>query len=147
MFFDETKVSLKAGKGGDGCMSFLRQKYMPKGGPNGGNGGKGGEVILEADENVSDLRTYHFKKIWKAKNGEPGRGSDQNGRGGDSCILKVPLGTEVRDLDSGEMICELMEHEEQFLLLEGGKGGRGNATFKSSVNQTPRQFTEGKPGD
>jgi GTP-binding protein len=147
MFFDETKVSLKAGKGGDGCMSFLRQKYMPKGGPNGGNGGKGGEIFLQADENVSDLRTYHFKKIWKAKNGEPGRGSDQNGRGGDSCILKVPLGTEVRDLDSGEMICELMEHEEQFLLLEGGKGGRGNATFKSSVNQTPRQFTEGKPGD
>ena len=74
MFFDETKVILKAGNGGDGCMSFLRQKYMPKGGPNGGNGGKGGEIILQADENVSDLRTYHFKKQWKAKNGEPGRG-------------------------------------------------------------------------
>ena len=127
-------------------MSFLRQKYMPKGGPNGGNGGKGGEVILLADENVSDLRTYHFKKQWKAKNGEPGRGSDQNGRGGDSCILKVPLGTEVRDLESGELICELLEHEQEILLLEGGKGGRGNATFKSSTNQTPRQFTEGKPG-
>ena len=120
---------------------------MPKGGPNGGNGGKGGEIFLEADENVSDLRTYHFKKIWKAKNGEPGRGSDQNGRGGDSCILKVPLGTEVRDLESGEIICELMEHEEQVLLLEGGKGGRGNATFKSSVNRNSRQFTEGKQGD
>ncbi len=146
MFFDETKVSLKAGKGGDGCMSFLRQKYMPKGGPNGGNGGKGGEVILLADENVSDLRTFHFKKQWKAKNGEPGRGSDQNGKGGASCILKVPLGTEVRDLNSGEIICELLKHEQEILLLEGGKGGRGNATFKSSINQTPRQFTEGKPG-
>jgi GTP-binding protein len=146
MFFDETKVFLKAGKGGDGCMSFLRQKYMPKGGPNGGNGGKGGEVILLADENVSDLRAYHFKKQWKAKNGDPGRGSDQNGRGGDSCILKVPLGTEVRVHGTGEIICELLEHEQEFLLLEGGKGGRGNATFKSSVNQTPRQFTEGKPG-
>lgn len=146
MFFDETKVILKAGNGGDGCMSFLRQKYMPNGGPNGGNGGRGGEVILLADENVSDLRTYHFKKQWKAKNGEPGRGSDQNGRGGDPCILKVPLGTEVRDLDTGEIICELLEHEQQILLLEGGKGGRGNATFKSSINQTPRQFTEGKPG-
>lgn len=146
MFFDETKVILKAGNGGDGCMSFLRQKYMPNGGPNGGNGGRGGEVILQADENVSDLRTYHFKKQWKAKNGEPGRGSDQNGRGGDPCILKVPLGTEVRDLDTGEIICELLDHEQEILLLEGGKGGRGNATFKSSINQTPRQFTEGKPG-
>ena len=146
MFFDETKVILKAGNGGDGCMSFLRQKYMPKGGPNGGNGGKGGEIVLQADENVSDLRTYHFKKQWKAKNGEPGRGSDQNGRGGNACILKVPLGTEVRDLNSGEIICELLEHEQEILLLEGGKGGRGNATFKSSINQTPRQFTEGKPG-
>jgi GTP-binding protein len=146
MFFDETKVHLKAGNGGDGCMSFLRQKYMPNGGPNGGNGGRGGEVILQADENVSDLRTFHFKKQWKAKNGEPGRGSDQNGRGGDPCILKVPLGTEVRDLNTGEIICELLEHEQEILLLEGGKGGRGNATFKSSTNQTPRQFTEGKPG-
>ena len=146
MFFDETKVLLKAGNGGDGCMSFLRQKYMPNGGPNGGNGGRGGEVILQADENVSDLRTFHFKKQWKAKNGEPGRGSDQNGRGGDACILKVPLGTEVRDLNTGEIICELLEHEQEILLLEGGKGGRGNATFKSSTNQTPRQFTEGKPG-
>lgn len=146
MFFDETKVFLKAGKGGDGCMSFLRQKYMPNGGPNGGNGGRGGEIILLADENVSDLRTFHFKSQWKAKNGEPGRGSDQNGRGGDACILKVPLGTEVRDLNSGEIICELLNHEQEILLLEGGKGGRGNATFKSSINQTPRQFTEGKPG-
>ena len=112
----------------------------------GGDGGKGGEVILLADENVSDLRTFHFKKQWKAKNGEPGRGSDQNGKGGASCILKVPLGTEVRDLNSGEIICELLKHEQEILLLEGGKGGRGNATFKSSINQTPRQFTEGKPG-
>ena len=127
-------------------MSFLRQKYMPKGGPNGGNGGKGGDLILQADENVADLRNYHFKKHWKAKNGEPGRGSDQNGRGGDPCILKVPMGTEVREMDSGELICELLDHEQEVLLLEGGKGGRGNATFKSSINQTPRQFTEGKIG-
>ena len=127
-------------------MSFLRQKYMPKGGPNGGNGGKGGDLILQADENVADLRNYHFKKHWKAKNGEPGRGSDQNGRGGDPCILKVPMGTEVREMDSEELICELLDHEQEVLLLEGGKGGRGNATFKSSINQTPRQFTEGKIG-
>ena len=127
-------------------MSFLRQKYMPKGGPNGGNGGKGGDLILQADDNVAALRNFHFKKHWKAKNGEPGRGSDQNGRGGDPCILKVPMGTEVREIDSGELICELLDHEQEVLLLEGGKGGRGNATFKSSINQTPRQFTEGKIG-
>lgn len=147
MFYDETKVFLKAGNGGDGCMSFLRQKYMPNGGPNGGNGGKGGDLFLLADENVSDLRNYHFKKHWKAKNGEPGRGSDQNGRGGESCVLKVPLGTEVRDMVSGELVCELLDHKQEILLLEGGKGGRGNATFKSSINQTPRQFTEGKLGE
>jgi GTP-binding protein len=147
MFYDETKVFLKAGNGGDGCMSFLRQKYMPNGGPNGGNGGKGGDLILLADENVSDLRNYHFKKHWKAKNGDPGRGSDQNGRGGEPCVLKVPLGTEVRDMDSGELVCELLDHKQEILLLEGGKGGRGNTTFKSSINQTPRQFTEGKLGE
>lgn len=119
---------------------------MPKGGPNGGNGGRGGDVVLLADENVSDLRTFHFKKHWKARNGEPGRGSDQNGKGAGPCILKVPLGTEVRDLNTGEILCELLQHDQRVLLLEGGKGGRGNATFKSSINQTPRQFTEGKPG-
>ena len=145
MFYDETKVFLKAGNGGMVACPF-RQKYMPKGGPNGGNGGKGGDLILLADENVSDLRNYHFKKHWNAKNGEPGRGSDQNGKSGLDCILKVPQGTEVVEIQSGEIICELLEHEQEFKLLEGGKGGRGNATFKSSVNQTPRQFTEGKPG-
>ena len=124
MFFDETKVFLKAGNGGDGCMSFLRQKYMPKGGPNGGNGGKGGDLILQADENVADLRNYHFKKHWKAKNGEPGRGVIKTVEGGDPCILKVPMGTEVREMDSGELICELLDHEQEVLLLEGGKGGR-----------------------
>ncbi len=146
MFYDETKVFLKAGDGGDGCMSFLRQKYMPNGGPNGGNGGKGGDVYLQADENVADLRAYHFKKHWKARNGEPGRGSDQNGKKGESCLLKLPLGTEIRIEGQEEIFCELLTHGEELILLEGGKGGRGNATFKSSVNQTPRQTTEGKPG-
>ena len=146
MFYDETKVFLKAGDGGDGCMSFLRQKYMPNGGPNGGNGGRGGNILLQADENVADLRAYHFKRHWKAKNGEPGRGSDQNGKKGESCLLKLPLGTEIRIEGQEEIFCELLTHGEELVLLEGGKGGRGNATFKSSVNQTPRQTTEGKPG-
>ena len=147
MFYDETKVYLKAGDGGHGCMSFLRQKYMPAGGPDGGNGGRGGNVVLQADENVSDLRAFHFKKHWKAKNGQPGRGTDQNGRMGEGCLLKLPLGTQVRVSDEDDLFCELLAHGEEIVLLEGGKGGRGNATFKSSVNQTPRQTTEGKPGE
>ena len=146
MFYNETKVYFKAGDGGDGCMSFLRQKYMPNGGPNGGNGGRGGNVVLRGDENVSDLRAFHFKKHWKARNGEPGRGSDQNGKAGDSCILNLPLGTQVREVQSEQILCELLQHNQEIMILGGGKGGRGNATFKSSTNQTPRQFTEGKRG-
>ena len=146
MFYDETKVYLKAGDGGDGCMSFLRQKYMPSGGPNGGNGGRGGDIYIQADENVADLRAFHFKRHWKAKNGEPGRGSDQNGKMGESCYLKLPLGTEIRVEGNDDILYELLKHGEEIKLLEGGKGGRGNATFKSSVNQTPRQTTEGKIG-
>jgi GTP-binding protein len=147
MFYDETKVYFKAGKGGDGCVSFLRQKYMPKGGPNGGNGGKGGNVLMVADENVGDLRAFHFNPQWKAKNGEPGRGSDQHGKGGEDCLLKVPLGTVVQNRETGEVIYELLEADQEVLLLEGGRGGRGNITFKTSVNQTPRQFTDGKAGE
>ena len=147
MFYDRAKVKFKAGNGGHGCVSFRRLKYVPKGGPNGGNGGKGGDLRLLADENVSDLRDYHFKPGWKAKNGAPGEGSDKNGGAGEDCVLKVPLGTVVQALDSDEIVCELTEHGQEIVLLEGGKGGRGNATFKSSVNQTPRQFTEGKPGE
>jgi len=146
MFYDQTKVILKAGKGGHGCVSFLRQKYIPNGGPNGGSGGKGGDIRILADVNVGDLRAFYFNPQWKAKNGGPGRGSDQNGKGGDDCIIKVPLGTVVQVRDSDEIVCELLEPDQEIMLLEGGRGGRGNATFKSSVNQTPRQFTDGDPG-
>ena len=147
MFYDETKVYLKAGKGGDGCVSFLREKYIPKGGPNGGNGGKGGDLRMVADENVGDLRAYHFNPQRKAKNGEPGRGSDQHGKGGADCLLKVPLGTVVQRFETGEIVHELLEADQEIVLLQGGRGGRGNITFKTSVNQTPRQFTDGKAGE
>ena len=145
MFYDETKVYLKAGNGGDGCMSFLRQKYMPNGGPNGGNGGRGGGVLLQADENVADLRAFHFKKHWKAKNGEPGRGSDQNGKGGVPCVLKVPLGTEVREADSGEIICELLNHEEDYLLLEGGRAVGETQPSSPASTKLPDNLRKGKP--
>ncbi len=147
MFYDEVNVSFRAGNGGDGCFSFRRAKYEPKGGPNGGNGGRGGNVYVVGDNNVADLTDFHFKPGWKAENGEPGRGSDQHGANGGHIILKLPVGTVVVDRESGRSIAEVLDHGTPVLLLEGGVGGRGNAEFKSSTNQAPRQFTLGKPGD
>ena len=147
MFYDEVNVTFKAGKGGDGCFSFRRAKYEPKGGPDGGDGGRGGNVYVVGDTNVADLTDYHFKPGWRAKNGEPGRGSDQHGAKGEHIVLKLPIGTIVVDRETGDPVAEVTEHGEEVLLLEGGEGGKGNAQFKSSVNQAPRQFTMGKPGE
>lgn len=147
MFYDEVKVYFKAGKGGDGCVSFRRGKYEPKGGPNGGDGGNGGAVYIVADTNVADLTDYHFKPNWKAKNGEPGRGSQQHGANGADILLKLPEGTVVIDRDTDQVVAEVLKHGEPVRLLEGGQGGKGNEAFKSSTNQTPRQFTLGKPGE
>ena len=147
MFYDEVKVNFKAGNGGDGCFSFRRGKYEPKGGPDGGNGGRGGAVYVIADTNVADLTDYHYKPGWKAKNGEPGRGADQHGANGADIIMRVPVGTVVIDRETEEPVAEVLAHGDQVLLLEGGFGGKGNETFKSSVNQAPRQFTLGKPGE
>jgi GTP-binding protein len=146
MFYDELNVSLKAGNGGDGCFSFRRAKYEPRGGPNGGNGGNGGNVYIVADNNVSDLTDYKFQPLRRAKNGEPGRGSDQHGAKGDDLVLPLPVGTVVVDRDSGEVVAEALEIGKQVLLLQGGVGGKGNAEFKSSTNQAPRQYTLGTPG-
>lgn len=146
MFVDEVKVKLKAGDGGHGCLSFRREAYEPEGGPNGGNGGKGGDVILVGDNNTSDLTDYQFKPQAKADNGQPGQGSDKNGACGKDCLLRLPPGTVVFDAESGEMITEVTAHGEEIILLEGGRGGRGNASFKTSINQTPRQTTPGTPG-
>jgi len=146
MFVDQAEVKLRAGDGGNGCASFRREKYIPKGGPDGGDGGNGGSVILEADENVSDLRTYYFKPHWNAKNGVGGMGRGKNGRTGASCTLKVPLGTIVYDKSTGEVVMELLEAGDRKVILKGGSGGWGNLHFKSSVNRAPRQFKEGTPG-
>jgi GTP-binding protein len=147
MFYDEVNVSFKAGKGGDGCFSFRRARYEPKGGPDGGDGGRGGNVYIVGDTNAADLTDYHFKPGWQAKNGEPGRGSEQHGARGKHLTLKLPVGTVVVDRETGEPVAEVTEHGEEVLLLEGGEGGKGNAQFKSSTNQAPRQFTLGKPGE
>lgn len=144
MFVDEKIVTLKAGNGGDGCASFRREKFIPKGGPNGGDGGRGGHIILECDTNVSDLTAYHFKSNWNARSGEAGKGNQKHGANGESCILKVPAGTIVYDLETDHIVAELTEHKQQVILIKGGKGGLGNVHFKSSTNRAPREFTEGE---
>ena len=146
MFVDEVKVFLKAGDGGDGCSSFRRERFRPKGGPDGGDGGKGGDIILVGDENEGDLTNYKFNPHVRAKNGEKGRGKDQYGRGGENCTLRLPLGTEVISEDTRAKAVDLIADEQRFLLLEGGKGGLGNLNFKSSVNRSPRESTPGQPG-
>lgn len=145
MFYDQTRVILRAGNGGHGCASFRRAKYIPKGGPDGGDGGKGGDLYLRADRNVSDLRAYRFQPHWKARNGEGGRGSQKDGKNGEDETLLVPVGTSVVN-EKGRVVCELLEHDQCVRLLRGGEGGMGNLHFKSSTNQAPREFTEGKPG-
>lgn len=146
MFYDEVKVSIQAGKGGDGCCSFRRAKYEPKGGPDGGNGGRGGDVYIVGDHNKADLTDYYFKPIWKAENGEPGRGSNQHGAGGEDLELRLPIGTILQDRETGEAIAEVVEDGQRICVMRGGEGGKGNTIFKSSTNQAPREFTLGKPG-
>lgn len=147
MFVDEVEVNLYAGNGGNGCISFRREKYIPFGGPNGGDGGDGGRIIIQADENVGDLTTFRFAHTYRAKNGEPGRGSDQHGKNGPDRTLKVPLGTIVIDRETGKRIKELLNHEEEFTICKGGSGGWGNTHFKSSVTQAPRRANPGTEGE
>lgn len=146
MFIDEVQVQLKAGDGGGGCVSFRREKYLPKGGPDGGDGGRGGNLFLQADTNIQDLEAYKYQRNWAAKNGEPGRGRQQTGADGSDCHLKVPPGTLVIDAESGRIIADLVDPSRRLKLLKGGIGGRGNLAFKSSVDQAPRRAEPGEPG-
>lgn len=146
-FIDEVTIEVHAGKGGDGSASFRREKFVPRGGPDGGDGGRGGSIFAVADRNINTLIDYRFARIHRAKNGEPGRGSDCNGRSAADIVLRVPVGTVVSDLDSGEAIADLAAHEQRALLAKSGDGGLGNLHFKSSTNRAPRQFTRGMPGE
>src|SRR5487761_2706272 len=146
-FIDEAKIEVHAGKGGDGSASFRREKYIPKGGPDGGDGGRGGSVWAVADRNINTLVDYRFARIHRAKGGEQGRGSDCNGKGADDIFLRVPVGTLISNLETGARVADLTHHEEKALLARGGNGGLGNLHFKSSTNRTPRQFTRGEPGE
>src|SRR5688572_5550117 len=146
-FFDEAKIEVIAGKGGDGSASFRREKFVPRGGPDGGDGGRGGSIIAVADSNLNTLIDYRYQRIFRAKDGENGRGRDQYGKGADDIVLRVPVGTVIRDADGGEVIADLAKDGDRVTLAQGGKGGIGNIHFKSSVNRAPRQFTRGLPGE
>ncbi len=146
-FFDEARIEVVAGKGGDGSASFRREKFVPRGGPDGGDGGRGGSIWAVADANLNTLIDYRYTRIFRAKAGENGRGADCYGKGADDVVLRVPVGTVIRDADSGETLADLAKDGERALVAKGGKGGLGNLHFKSSVNRAPRQFTRGEPGE
>ena len=146
-FVDEATIDIAAGDGGAGCMSFRREKFIPFGGPNGGDGGRGGNVFAVADRNLNTLIDYRYARRHEARNGEAGRGSDQFGAAADDIVLRMPVGTIVRDFESGEVLAELLDPDVRVLLAKGGDGGFGNMHFKSSTNRAPRQKTPGWPGE
>jgi len=146
-FIDEAIIEIHAGNGGDGACSFRREKFIPRGGPDGGDGGRGGSIYAVADRNINTLVDYRFARIHRAGNGKSGRGADCNGHGAEDILLRVPVGTVVSNADSGESVADLVAHEQRALLAKGGDGGLGNLNFKSSTNRAPRQFTRGTPGE
>ena len=145
-FVDEALIDVIAGDGGNGAVSFRREKYVPRGGPDGGDGGRGGSVYAVADRNINTLIDYRYARINRAQRGENGRGADQFGRGADDIVLRMPVGTVISDAESGETIADLAHDGARALLAKGGRGGLGNLRFKSSVNRAPRQSTPGEPG-
>ncbi len=146
MFIDYVEIEISAGNGGHGCLSFHREKFIPKGGPDGGDGGRGGDIVAVADPQLTTLLDYRYRRHYKAENGQPGQGGLKTGKSGRSTELRLPVGTIVRDLDTGETLADLDEPGGKAVLAEGGRGGLGNDHFKTPTNQTPRKTTEGKPG-
>jgi GTP-binding protein len=146
-FVDEATIDVAAGNGGSGCISFRREKFIPFGGPNGGDGGRGGHVYVEADRNINTLIDYRYARRHEARNGEQGRGSDQFGAAGPDIVLRMPVGTIIRNYETGEVMMELLEHGEKRLLAKGGDGGFGNLHYKTATNRAPRKKTPGWPGE
>ncbi|SFC02676.1 Obg family GTPase CgtA [Massilia yuzhufengensis] len=146
-FIDEARIEVIAGDGGNGCASFLREKFRPFGGPDGGDGGKGGSIYVVADRNINTLVDFRYSKTHHGKDGEPGRGSDCYGKGAEDVYLRMPVGTLIIDDVNGEIVADLTEHGQSELLAKGGEGGWGNIHFKTSTNRAPRQKTEGKEGE
>lgn len=146
-FFDEARISVSAGNGGNGAVSFRREKYIPRGGPDGGDGGRGGSIIICADSNLNTLIDYRYTRIYRAEHGGNGRGADCFGKGGEDLLLRVPVGTVITDFISGEVLADLNVEGARAIVARGGLGGLGNLRFKSSVNRAPRQSTPGEAGE
>lgn len=146
-FVDEATIRVLAGNGGHGCLSFRREKYVDRGGPDGGDGGHGGSVYLVADQSLNTLADFRVARRFKAEGGDGGSGRNKTGRSGDDLEVKIPVGTVVNDVDTGEVICDLTKAGQRQKVAEGGRGGLGNARFKSSVNRAPRKITNGSPGE
>src|SRR5213594_42210 len=147
MFIDEAKIRVKAGGGGNGCVAFRREKYVPRGGPSGGDGGKGGDIYMESSERHNTLVHFRFNPEYKAQRGRHGEGANKTGREGEDIILKVPVGTILYDDDTGEKIHDFSDPDERIVVARGGRGGRGNARFATSTNRAPRYHEDGEPGE
>ena len=147
MFIDYAEVEIAAGNGGDGAIAFRREKYVPKGGPSGGNGGNGGNIILKADPNLFTLLDFRYKRKYKAQNGEPGGNSRKDGKIGEDVVIKIPVGTIVKNAETGKVIFDLNKVNEEIVLAKGGKGGKGNSNFATPTNQAPRKAEPGKEGE
>jgi GTP-binding protein len=147
MFIDEAKIRVKAGDGGNGCMAFRREKFVPRGGPSGGDGGKGGDIVMESSERHNTLVHFRFNPEHSAERGRHGEGSNKTGRDGGDVVLKVPVGTIVYDDETGEKVFEFSQPDQTFVIARGGRGGRGNARFATSVHQAPREHEAGRPGE
>lgn len=147
MFIDYAVIEINSGKGGDGAVTFRREKYVPKGGPSGGNGGKGGDIIIEAHHNLATLLDLRYKKNYKANNGEIGGNSLKDGKNGNDIIIKVPVGTVVKDFETNKIIFDLNKDRKKVVAAKGGKGGKGNSNFATPTNQAPRYAEQGKEGE
>ena len=147
MFIDYTKVTCFSGHGGSGRISFRREKFIPKGGPDGGNGGKGGDIVFVVDANLYTLQDIRYNRIYKAQNGEPGGKSEKTGKNGTDLLIRLPPGTIIKDSENGTILADLINDGDTYIALKGGIGGRGNVNFKSATNQTPRFAQNGIPGE
>lgn len=147
MFIDFTEIYIKAGNGGNGAVTFRREKYVPKGGPSGGNGGRGGDIVFEAHHNLSTLLDFRYNKKYLAGNGAPGGSSLKDGKDGETVVVQVPVGTILKDAENGQVLADLDEHGKRVVVLKGGRGGKGNSNFATPTNQAPRFAEDGKPGE
>ncbi|MFZ1081569.1 MAG: GTPase ObgE [Candidatus Kryptoniota bacterium] len=146
-FVDEALIHIKAGDGGDGCVSFRREKFVPRGGPDGGNGGRGGSIILFADKSLTTLLDFHYRATFKAARGQHGQGSGKFGRSADNLVIKLPVGTLIEDAESGETIIDMLNDGQEFVIAKGGRGGKGNAEFATSTDRAPRRADPGELGE